>query len=83
MEDLIVANKLIKGSIVAISEIAMNMRVILEEEEIELDFRFSICCLVHDWIYWFYFAFDQGLGLFVPTFNEGKYFVEPFDGVEE
>ena len=48
MQDLSMADKLIEGAIVSIGQTAMDMRVILKQEKIELYFGLGVHCLVDD-----------------------------------
>ena len=56
MENLRFADEVVKGAVVSICEGSVDMRVILEEEEVELNFGFDVCCFVDDLVDRFYFG---------------------------
>jgi hypothetical protein len=48
VENLIVAEEVVEGAVVAVGEVAVDVGVVLEQEQVELDFGFGVGRFMHD-----------------------------------
>lgn len=72
-------DKLIQRPVISVGEATMDMRVILEQEKVELNFGFHVCGLVDYFIDRFNLTLNKFFCVFIPSFNEIKYFIQPFN----
>jgi len=81
MEYLIMIDKIIERSEVAICEASMYVWMILEKKQVKLYLGFGVSRLMHNPINRLYLALDQFFCWFVATFYEIKNFIQPLDWV--